>query len=162
MKLYILTIFLLLSITVISQTQNSTERYRITQFKENGKNVTKEYKGKEQYLMFFENDKNELCFAIGSQITKEKSYGVIHLNDSKKNIQTKDNCTAEIMNFRWKYRNSYDSVCGYAVNTFTKIFTEPVVSFHCIMATQDLVVYEYSGYMEKPAEYFNETELAKR
>jgi hypothetical protein len=30
------------------------------------------------------------------------------------------------------------------------------------MATQDLVVYEYSGYMEKPSEYFNETELAKR
>ncbi len=162
MKLYLLTIFLLLSITVISQTQNSTERYRITQFKENGKNVTKEYKGKEQYLLFFENEKNESCFAIGSQITKEKSYGLIYLTDSKKKIQTKDNCSAETLNFRWKYRNSYDSVCGYAVNTFTKIFTEPVVSFHCIMATQDLVVYEYSGYMEKPSEYFNETELAKR
>ena len=162
MKLSLLFIFLLLSITVISQTQNSTERYRITQFKENGKNVTKEYKGLEQYLMFFENNKNELCFAIGSQITKEKSYGVIYSTVSKKNIQTKDNCSAETMSFRWKYRNSYDSVCGYATNTFTKIFTEPIVSFHCIMATQDLVVYEYSGYMEKPAEYFNETELAKR
>jgi len=162
MKLSLLTIFLLLSITVISQTQNSTERYKITQFKENGKNVTKEYNGKEQYLMFFENEKNELCFAIGSQITKEKSYGVVYLNEPKKGIITKDNCSAESMNFRWKYRNSYDSVCGYAANTFIKIFTEPVISFHCIMATQDLVVYEYSGYMEKPSEYFNETELAKR
>jgi hypothetical protein len=162
MKLSLLAIFFLLNLTAISQTPNPTERYRITQFKENGKNVTKEYKGREQYLLFFENEKNESCFALGSEITKEKSYGMIYLTDSKKNIQTKDNCSAETINFRWKYHNSYDSVCGYATNTFTKIFTEPIVSFHCVMATQDLVVYEYSGYMEKPSEYFNETELVKR
>jgi hypothetical protein len=55
MKLSLLAIFFLLNLTAISQTPNPTERYRITQFKEYGKNVTKEYKGREQYLLFFEN-----------------------------------------------------------------------------------------------------------
>ena len=135
MKLFILSIGLLLSVTGFSQIQNSTEKFRITQFKENGKNVTKQYKGRQQYIMFFQNDKNELCFEVGSQVANEKSYGLVYLTQPKEEIQTKDNCFAETMNFRWKYHNSYDSACGYATNTFTKIFTAPTVSFRFIMAT---------------------------
>ncbi len=112
--------------------------------------------------MFFENEKNELCFAVGSLVANEKSYGVVFLTQPKEVIQTKDNCSAETMNFRWKYHNSYDSTFGYATNTFTKIFTEPIVSFSFRMATQELDVFEYSGYMEKPTESYDETELAKR
>ena len=162
MKLSILSIFLLLSVTGFSQIQNSIEKFRITQFMENGKNVTKENKGRQQYIMFFKNEKNELCFAVGSLVVNEKSYGVVFLTKPKEVFQTKDNCSAETMNFRWKYHNSYDSACGYASNTFTKIFTEPIVSFHFRMATQELDVFEYSGYMETASEYFDKTELAKK
>ena len=162
MKLFILSIGLLLSVTGFSQIQNSTEKFRITQFKENGKNVTKQYKGRQQYIMFFQNDKNELCFEVGSQVANEKSYGLVYLTQPKEEIQTKDNCFAETMNFRWKYHNSYDSACGYATNTFTKIFTAPTISFRFIMATQELDVFEYSGYMESASEYADETALAKR
>jgi hypothetical protein len=162
MKLTILSIVLLLSVTGFSQIQNSIEKFRITDFKENGKNVTKENKGRQQYIMFFKNEKNELCFEVGSQVVREKSYGLVYLIQPKEKIQTKDNCSAETMNFRWKYHNSYDSACGYASNTFTKIFTEPIVSFHFRMATQELDVFEYSGYMEISSEYFDKTELAKK
>ena len=162
MKLSILSIVLLLSVTGFSQIQNSIEKFRITQFMENGKNVTKDYKGRQQYIMFFKNEKNELCFEVGSQVAREKSYGLVYITQPKEKIQTKDNCTAETMNFRWKYQNSYDSACGYATNTFTKIFTEPIVSFRLIMATQELDVFEYSGYMELSSEYFDKTELAKK
>jgi hypothetical protein len=162
MKLTILSIVLLLSVTGFSQIQNSIEKFRITDFKENGKNVTKENKGRQQYIMFFKNEKNELCFEVGSLVAREKSYGVVFLTQPKEKIQTKDNCSAETMNFRWKYHNSYDSACGYASNTFTKIFTEPIVSFHFRMATQELDVFEYSGYMEISSEYFDKTELAKK
>jgi hypothetical protein len=162
MKLSILSIFLLLSVTGFSQIQNSIEKFRITQFMENGKNVTKENKGRQQYIMFFKNEKNELCFEVGSLVANEKSYGMVYLTQPKEKIQTKDNCTAETMNFRWKYHNSYDSACGYATNTFTKIFTEPIVSFRLIMASQELDLFEYSGYMEISSEYSDKTELAKR
>jgi hypothetical protein len=162
MKLTILSIVLLLSVTGFSQIQNSIEKFRITDFKENGKNVTKENKGRQQYIMFFKNEKNELCFAVGSLVANEKSYGVVFLIQPKEKIQTKDNCSAETMNFRWKYHNSYDSACGYATNTFTKIFTEPTISFRFRMATQELDVFEYSGYMEISSEYFDKTELAKK
>lgn len=162
MKLSILPIFLLLTVTGFSQIQNSTEKFRITQFMENGKNVTKDYKGRQQYIMFFKNEKNELCFEVGSLVANEKSYGLVYLTQPKEEIQTKDNCSAETMNFRWKYHNSYDSTFGYATNTFTKIFTEPIVSFRFRMATQELDVFEYSGYMEIASNYADETELAKR
>ena len=162
MKLSILSIVLLLSITGFSQIQNSIEKFRITQFMENGKNVTKENKGRQQYIMFFKNEKNELCFEVGSLVANEKSYGLVYLTQPKEEIQTKDNCFAETMNFRWKYHNSYDSTCGYATNTFTKIFTEPTISFRFRMATQELDVFEYSGYMETASEYADETALAKR
>ena len=106
MKLSILPIFLLLTVTGFSQIQNSTEKFRITQFMENGKNVTKDYKGRQQYIMFFKNEKNELCFEVGSLVANEKSYGVVFLTQPKEVIQTKDNCSAETINFRWKYHNS--------------------------------------------------------
>ena len=145
MMKYCLTLpFLLLLFNVNAQIIDSS-KYFITKALINNEDLSTDYSSNKQYLSFYKNEQNELCF-LNSRFNKEEySYGRInHYRLLKSKI---DSFNVDEISFRWNFRNSYDIDTGYAVVQLTKLYknNQPEFSFKMV-SPSDII--EFSGYVK--------------
>ena len=131
-----------------AQSQEVIAKFKITEAKMNGIDMTQYYYDRKQYFVFYQYNPKEMCFASVSSINNDQSYGSLHSETSEKKLETETSYASDIFNFRWKYKNSYDGDSGYATICFTKIYKPTGVLFSIKMITQKLDVLTYIGYME--------------
>lgn len=137
-----------ISLVTQAQKQEGIAKFRITEAKNNGVDVTRYYYDRKQYFVFYLNENKEMCFANVSGINDDQSYGKLYSLENEKVKETTTSYAADMFNFRWHYYNTYDAESGYATISFTKIYKPTGVLFTIKMVTQKLDVVVYEGYME--------------
>ena len=145
----LLTIMMLgFSLFTHAQKQEDLAKFRITEAKNNGNDITQYYYERKQYFVFYLNEAKDLCLANVSGTNNDQSYGkILSLEEESKN-ETDETYKTDIFNFRWKYHNTYDKDNGYATISFSKIYKPTGVVFNMKMVTQRLDVVVFNGYME--------------
>ena len=126
--------------------QKELVRFVVLEANFNGTDYTDWALNKGNYLVFFLNEYDKLCF---SNVTDgEQSHGLV-LNIKHQEIEATNTIyAADHYTFRWGYSNTYDKKKGSALVELTKLYKEQAVAFEIKMVTENMDILIYKGYME--------------
>lgn len=126
--------------------QRELVKFIVLEAKQNGVDYTDWALDKGNYLVFFLNEYDKLCF---SNVTDgEQSHGLVSNMRHQEIEETETTYTADYYTFRWSYSNTYDGKKGSSLVELTKIYKEQAVAFVIKMITENMDVLTYKGYME--------------
>lgn len=128
------------------QDQQVLAKFVVLEANLNGVDYTDWALNKGNYLIFFLNEYNKLCF---SNITDgEQSHGLISNMKHQEIEETHTTYGADHYTFRWSYSNTYDKKKGSALVELMKIYKEQAVAFEIKMVAENMDIITYKGYME--------------
>jgi len=137
---------------IFSQKALLTEKYIITESTHNEYDRTEIDIERKGYFKFYNTDKQELYFANLSDNNDDQSYGKVLNLKATETEETDSTYGSEVINFRWKYYNTYDDETGYATIRIVKIYKRIGIAFTLTMLLPDLDVFEYKGYIDSEEE----------
>ena len=142
-----LVLIILTSICNISFSQFQ-EKYRVTEFYDNGKDYSEEALINEVTLIFSQKtETSDFYFKNLWVNTGSFSIGKIKVLETKKYEETEDALAGEMTFFEWYYSNSYDNNKGTAKVLFVRFVEDKIEKFKCeiyIESSDELLI--YSGY----------------
>lgn len=137
-----------ISLSSFAQEQTVLAKFKITEAKKNGVDVSNYYFERKQYFVFYFDKYKQFCMANVSGVNSDQSYGRLYSMQKEHIAETKNTYQINVFNFRWKYYNTYDNASGYASISLTKVYKPQGVMFILKMVLTNLDVVEYKGFME--------------
>jgi hypothetical protein len=142
-----LVLIIITSICNISFSQFQ-EKYRITEFSDNGKDYSDE--AVKNGVTFIFSQKTETSDFYFKNLWANKgsfSVGKIKVLETKMYEETEETIAAEMTLFEWNYSNSYDDNKGTAKVLFIRFIEDKIEKFKCeIYIESSDVLLKYSGY----------------
>jgi hypothetical protein len=153
MKHILFATLLFLFSTAKAQVFDSTKYYIIEAIIDD-EDCSDSYLDSRQYLTFYQNEDGNKCFLNSKTNGEEFSCGRISGLISEEIIE--DECSGELITFRWKYHNSYDLDSGYALVTLKKIYRESETQFYIKIITDKLDIIYFSGFTNEKLEKYEQ------
>ena len=142
-----LVLIIITSICNISFSQFQ-EKYRITEFSDNGKDYSDE--AVKNGVTFIFSQKTETSDFYFKNLWANKgsfSTGKIKVLETKMYEETEETIATEMTLFEWNYSNSYDDNKGNAKVLFIRFIEDKIEKFKCeIYIESSDVLMKYSGY----------------
>ena len=151
MKLIPFFTFAILTYTHVAtaQEQKTIAKFIIQDARLNKIDITARFIKAEAFVVVYETKEGIAYMAVVMDKDETQTFGrIFDVEEVKKLAETDKEYGAEIYNFRWSYKNSYDNKQGTARVRLTKIFKPLGVMFSTVIIPEDLDVMEYKGYME--------------
>lgn len=109
-------------------------KFYIQEAIQNNIDVTDVYIKEKAFITLFEQD-NKLFLSNVMQVDGTQSYGITEPISKTKLVETTTSYKADIYNFNWKYRNTYNNKVGIANVQFAKVYQEDsflyILEVHC-------------------------------
>ena len=123
-------------------------KFIITDATNNNQEMTEDLLEQNAYTVFYTTGHGDLNMANVWPKEDSQSYGRLYASKSQKIKETYESYQADVMHFKWRYINNYDSNKGTASIKLIKIYKPQGVAFVLTIITESLDVIVYKGYME--------------
>jgi hypothetical protein len=149
MKSLICALFLSSTFSVAFCQQKTLGKFIITDAKIKNVDVTETYLENEAYIAFYDSGDGNLSMTnIMSKKSNSQSYGRLYAMTQQVSKETQTKYETNLFLFKWRYKNTYDSMSGTATVRFQKVYKPQGVIFICTIIPENLKAIVLKGYME--------------
>ena len=131
----VLLFFTTYNLYAINTQEDEPIIFKVTSYKANGKNYDKLALEKEVHLTIYPDEDEKPMFANVWGGSKADSYSIGNMYEI--NIQdyeeTDKDYASQVTTFIWNFKNSYDDETGTAKVTLTRVYTEEMIKFTCVI-----------------------------
>lgn len=147
MKTIFFILFLFVSENIFAQ--SAFAKFDILQATIDGEDQTAWALGREQFLMFYSNEDDQITLSNNCGNCDDYSSGKVKLLDIKVIEETENTYKKIAYKFRWRFYNSYNSEKGEAYIEMTKIYRPYSTDFEMTIFLENDGILEYKGEMRK-------------